>query len=547
MDKHLKGSKKNSILKSQKTEVDGGKATSGDDQNAHERRVSFHSLKTVQKFEESHLNLLDGSPFEVRIEETTSSSGVPTKFEESHLNLLDGSPFEVKIEETTSSSGVPTYDKSHMPSTTPMVTDEMETSFVNSAVIISDGKVLELISYGFGFREMGEIRIFTFEAVLGTSYIGRNKTRDNNDETMLVLNVQRQEPTYPINAQYFRFPRDECDMDISLTNSVCSHSDCTINLFGRMSSGDVSDVNVTATAPSLEKAENACEILCNRYNDGEWKGDDNGGENNNSRSLEGGETEIRNLSAVCATRNLNQDSFDMNIHEIDNVTELDCSVENSHNESSIIKRNISIMQGGGRFRISSSPSSKTFSIQSFLNDSVRFRNKMMFNTHSLQLGSDYRELVYRARFRAEIEWAQIRLQISREYRSKLEIMKLFTYNDEAVLKTIQKNVQLCNSINELQKDVEALQTELNALPNTEEIAEKIDRHKQAVQEEKDLDRQILDLEIEELRLELQLARVKNKEFRKQVACLNKFADAYEENNTRVNELVRQVLSDDQSE
>ncbi|KJH39826.1 hypothetical protein DICVIV_14280, partial [Dictyocaulus viviparus] len=155
------------------------------------------------------------------------------------------------------------------------------------------------------------------------------------------------------------------------------------------------------------------------------------------------------------------------------------------------------------------------------------------------LGSDYQELVYRARFRAEIEWAQIRLQISREYRSKLEQS---IKNDEAVLKTIQKNVQLCNSINELQKDVEALQTELNALPNTEEIAEKIDRHKQAVQDEKDLDRQILDLEIEELRLELQLARVKNKAFRKQVACLNKFADAYEENNTRVNELVRQYHS-----
>ncbi|KJH39640.1 hypothetical protein DICVIV_14479 [Dictyocaulus viviparus] len=55
MDKHLKGSKKNSILKSQKTEVDGEKATIDDDQNAHKRRVSFHSLKTVQKFEESHL------------------------------------------------------------------------------------------------------------------------------------------------------------------------------------------------------------------------------------------------------------------------------------------------------------------------------------------------------------------------------------------------------------------------------------------------------------------------------------------------------------
>ncbi|KJH40445.1 hypothetical protein DICVIV_13602 [Dictyocaulus viviparus] len=541
MDKHLKGSKKNSILKSQKTVVDGEKATIHDDQNAHKRGVSFHSLKTVQKFEESH------------------------------LSLLDGSPFEVKIEETTSSNGVPTYDKCHMPSTTPMVTDEMETSFVNSAVIISDGKVFKLISYGFRFWGVGR----------GTSYIGGNKTRDNNDET--------------------------CDMDIALTNSVCSRSDCTINLFERMSSGGVSDLNVAAIASSLEEAENACEILCNRYNDGEWKGDDNSGENNNSISLEGGEAEIRNLSAVCTTRNLNKDSFDMNIHEIDNITELDCSVENLHNESSIIKRNISIMQGGGRFRISSFPSSETFSIQSFLHDSVRFRNKMMFNTHSLQinyvnpasnqpgsnvirekildelqsrmleikenssskvsavfpklntlypealalknidlrrLGSDYHELVYRARFRAEIEWAQIRLQISRKYRSKLEQS---IKNDEAVLKTIQKNVQLCNSLDKLQKDVEALQTELNALPNAEEIAEKIDRHKQAFQDEKDLDRQILDLEIKELRLELQLARLKNKEFRKKVACLNKFADAHEENNTRVNELVQEVLSGNQSE
>ncbi|ETN76138.1 hypothetical protein NECAME_11875 [Necator americanus] len=42
------------------------------------RRVSFHSVKTVQNFDKDQLNLLDGSPFNEKIHETMSSDGVLT-------------------------------------------------------------------------------------------------------------------------------------------------------------------------------------------------------------------------------------------------------------------------------------------------------------------------------------------------------------------------------------------------------------------------------------------------------------------------------------
>ncbi|KAK6053533.1 hypothetical protein COOONC_08963 [Cooperia oncophora] len=79
MDRQRK-SRRSSILKIRQTEVVSEKVTVEDDtaKQVMKRRVSFHNVKTVQNFEKDNLNLLDGSPFREKIQETMSSDGILT-------------------------------------------------------------------------------------------------------------------------------------------------------------------------------------------------------------------------------------------------------------------------------------------------------------------------------------------------------------------------------------------------------------------------------------------------------------------------------------
>ncbi|CAJ0606558.1 unnamed protein product [Cylicocyclus nassatus] len=79
MDSHRK-SRRSSILKVRQTEVEIETTTAvqSDNKQVLKRRVSFHNVKTVQNFEKGDLNLLEGSPFKEKIQETMSSDGILT-------------------------------------------------------------------------------------------------------------------------------------------------------------------------------------------------------------------------------------------------------------------------------------------------------------------------------------------------------------------------------------------------------------------------------------------------------------------------------------
>ncbi|KAL6735335.1 hypothetical protein Aduo_005785 [Ancylostoma duodenale] len=79
MDPPSRKSRRSSILKIRQTEVVLESTAVEDDQKqVLKRRVSFHNVKTVQNFEKDNLNLLDGSPFREKIQETMSSDGILT-------------------------------------------------------------------------------------------------------------------------------------------------------------------------------------------------------------------------------------------------------------------------------------------------------------------------------------------------------------------------------------------------------------------------------------------------------------------------------------
>ncbi|RCN28526.1 hypothetical protein ANCCAN_25732 [Ancylostoma caninum] len=79
MDPPSRRSRRSSILKIRQTEVVLESTAVEDDQKqVVKRRVSFHNVKTVQNFEKDNLNLLDGSPFREKIQETMSSDGILT-------------------------------------------------------------------------------------------------------------------------------------------------------------------------------------------------------------------------------------------------------------------------------------------------------------------------------------------------------------------------------------------------------------------------------------------------------------------------------------
>ncbi|KJH50425.1 hypothetical protein DICVIV_03436 [Dictyocaulus viviparus] len=307
---------------------------------------------------------------------------------------------------------------------------------------------------------------------------------------------------------------------------------------------------------------------------------------------------------------LMQDKTNGTVHITGTKTrpELYCYVNDSHDETSIIRRDISIVQLGSRFRVSFSPKNDTFSIRSLLDESVCFRKKMLFDTQSLQvnyvnpvndqivsnvireqileelkrkvleveknssskvgvllqklnaiypektlalknmdmraLGSDDHELLRCSRLRAEIEWLHFRLEVSRE---ALLGLKHSIAKDETVLEKLRNNLQICSSKDELSRNVQALQTELDHLPAAEVIAETIDNHIQLVKDETDLERQILDLEIEELRLELRLTKTKSKKFREETIRLNGLANTYEMNYTQFRAIIREIQDSDSCE
>ncbi|WKX93751.1 hypothetical protein Q1695_011202 [Nippostrongylus brasiliensis] len=80
MDRPPQKGRRNSILKVRQTEVYSDQTVVEEDhkQQVMKRRVSFHNVKTVQNYEKGDLNLLDGSPFREKIQETLSSDGILT-------------------------------------------------------------------------------------------------------------------------------------------------------------------------------------------------------------------------------------------------------------------------------------------------------------------------------------------------------------------------------------------------------------------------------------------------------------------------------------
>ncbi|KAJ1361088.1 hypothetical protein KIN20_020265, partial [Parelaphostrongylus tenuis] len=80
MDDPSQKGRRSSILELRQGDVAVENTDDVDDEQKQvfERRVSFHNVKTVQTFDENHLNLLDGSPVKEKIQETMSSDGVLT-------------------------------------------------------------------------------------------------------------------------------------------------------------------------------------------------------------------------------------------------------------------------------------------------------------------------------------------------------------------------------------------------------------------------------------------------------------------------------------
>ncbi|KAJ1353170.1 hypothetical protein KIN20_009742 [Parelaphostrongylus tenuis] len=277
-----------------------------------------------------------------------------------------------------------------------------------------------------------------------------------------------------------------------------------------------------------------------------------------------------------------------------NYSQLYYSTNETHNEVSITKRDISVMPVGSRFQLSSSSKDdSTLSGQS-LHETASYLKRMMFNTQSMQVNyvspannqpesNRFREEILEelrrkvleieassssnidillpklqeihpkkaqalkkmdmralelddvdvfhcACLRSEIEWAQFRLEIAQKARSALQQSLA---NDEPKLQTCREDAQLCCSRDELQRDVEKLQTELADLPSADEIAAIIASHKQAVEEEEDLEDQILDLELKEMRMDAELAIAKNKEYKEIVKKLNDMAKTCLKNRERI--------------
>ncbi|VDM57084.1 unnamed protein product [Angiostrongylus costaricensis] len=159
------------------------------------------------------------------------------------------------------------------------------------------------------------------------------------------------------------------------------------------------------------------------------------------------------------------------------------------------------------------------------------------NMNMRALEFDDEDLFYCGCLRAEIELAQIRLEVAQQARIALEQL---IASDESTLRTLREDAQLCSSIDELQRDVQTLQAELSDLPSVDEIAELVASHKQTVEDEKNLHRQILGLEIQERRLEVELARAKNKDFKETIEKLDFLVNTYEMNKARVHAFTQKI-------
>lgn len=278
------------------------------------------------------------------------------------------------------------------------------------------------------------------------------------------------------------------------------------------------------------------------------------------------------------------------------------TIEESLNEASVRGRDISIMRIGGRFRSSTSThDDSVLSLRSLRDETICLPQRMMFDSHSLQviyvnpvedqpegnlirkeikdelmdklhemketstsemnavwpellarfperaiaaksmdaraLSLDDADLLVSGRLRAEIEWAQIRAKVADEARLRIEAL---IERDAELVKGLQEDVELCSSVDQLRKEVQVLEDELEGLPSAEEAQRILDSYDQAQTDEEHLDDQILDLEIEELRLMLELERRRNRELRELNAELASVATTLERNNARVRTLVRQV-------
>ncbi|EPB65809.1 hypothetical protein ANCCEY_15118, partial [Ancylostoma ceylanicum] len=152
------------------------------------------------------------------------------------------------------------------------------------------------------------------------------------------------------------------------------------------------------------------------------------------------------------------------------------------------------------------------------------------NMNPRALSIDEADLLQSARLRAEIEWANIRAEVATQAISGIEQCLA---EDAPLLKQLCEDAQLCERLDELEKEVKDLENSIGGAPSPQEVAEILDSYERAVREEEDLDSRILDKEIEELRLELQLHKLRNEELRKQNDQLSHIANTLEKNEARV--------------
>lgn len=632
MDDPSQKGRRSSILKLRQGDVTVENTDDVDDEQKQvfKRRVSFHNVKTVQTFDENNLNLLDGSPIREKIQETMSSDGVLTpgrshiptstpRKPHGHNDVMDISfmsstmtdgvvPILCRHEKTSYSTCDMSLENEISSDIqgefSPLMDDQTVDMSISTDPTSADLPGLTPTINCTTFEEYETLRIIRTQhgrhtPVSNTLHCSRSSVITTStsllgDDTARVFeevlcrnqieeNVDSfcsKSAELPDATNYFEQEMPKSDNE--KIGSACDQS-------GRPATGSRMDMSMSLAVTTLENIQEQVigetskisatadkmmiSVQCVQSEDG-----------NNSIRENKQDTDIRMEEG---------DNEDANATE-KNYWQFYYSTNETHNEATITKRDISVMPIGSRFQLTSpSKDDSVLSAQSLL-EMTSYLKRMMFNTQSMQVNyvnpannqpqsNCFREeileklrskileieqsssskvdlllpklqatcpkkalalkkmdvtaleledvdIFHCACLRGEIEWAQFRLEVAQKARSALQ--QLLT-KDESNLQTLREDAQLCCSKDELQRDVEKLQAELAGLPSADEIAEIINSHKKFVEEEEKLDDRILDLEIKEMRMEVQLARARNKELKEIIEKLDDMAKTYQRNRERV--------------
>uniref|UniRef100_A0A158P6I5 Kinetochore protein nuf2 n=1 Tax=Angiostrongylus cantonensis TaxID=6313 RepID=A0A158P6I5_ANGCA len=552
--------------------VDNTDDINDDQKQVPKRRVSFHNVKTIQNFNEDN------------------------------FNLLDGTPIKEKIQETIGSDGVLTPGKSHVPSISTPITahgrnDVEYTSFVDSTITGGRSTVCRFIGPIFSPAYEGPVDMSISDRTDVTGFISiasNTPYEESKCRTLLALEGQPIQHFSSLNISLSSLSYANKTLNSTLMNDTALVFESNNHKhFGKEEyNNDVdgtqnSDENKTALAMNILQTFTEAAAETREYSN------DVGSAQNSD--------ENRTALAMSIVQTLSEATADTKTITPETMTEMNCSINESHNEANVEGGE---QVGSNFQSSISSGDHAVCSVQSLCDKIACHLKRMIFNTQSMQvnyvspvidqpesnvvrelileelrrmvlnvkekyrissskvavllpklqaiaptkalalrnmnmraLEFDDEDLFYCGCLRAEIELAQIRLEVAQQARIALEQLIAC---DESTLKTLREDAQLCSSIDELQKDVQMLQAELSDLPSVDEIAKLVASHKQAVEDEKNLNRQILDLEIQERRLEVELARAKNKDFKETIEKLDFLANTYEMNKARVHAFTQKI-------